>query len=121
MGSKTTCAPACLARLAVLSVELLSTTIISDVKQGLEFATSDAEMDCRQRAIRRSSLNAGMTIERCMEHGMLVLTGETATTLENMIVREKDMYDMHRNVPHRYVRIHGLYRGNVGIGTVHSP
>src|ERR1022692_4071222 len=74
MGSKTTCAPACLARLAVLSVELLSTTIISDVKQGLEFATSDAEMDCKQRAIRRSSLNAGMTIERCMEQWMLVCT-----------------------------------------------
>src|ERR1700693_4789487 len=102
MGSNTTCAPACLARLAVLSVELLSTTIISDVKAGVEFATSDAATDCRQRGIRRSSLNAGMIIERCMEQWMLVCTVETAIILENMVVREKDMYDMHRNVPHRY-------------------
>jgi hypothetical protein len=37
------------------------------VKPGERFALSDAVMDWKQRSIRRSSLNAGMTMERCME------------------------------------------------------
>jgi hypothetical protein len=48
---------------AVLSVELLSTTIISDVNPDVRLAVREVEIDCRQRSIRRSSLKAGMTIE----------------------------------------------------------
>src|SRR4029077_3528452 len=44
--------------------------MISDVKEGVRLAASDAEMECRQRSIRRSSLKAGMTIERCIRTGV---------------------------------------------------
>jgi hypothetical protein len=51
--------------------------MISDVKPKVRLATSEVEIDCRQCSIRRSSLKAGMIIERCMGKWIPVYGVET--------------------------------------------
>src|SRR5437773_6706125 len=63
MGSKTTLAPAARANSAVLSFELLSQTMISVSHPRSRKTSAAALMCCRVSAMRRSSLNAGITIE----------------------------------------------------------
>ena len=52
---------------------------------------------------------------------MLVCSVDTAIILGSMVVREKDMEGIHRNLSHRHLRVHGLFRGDVGISTLKSP
>src|SRR5438046_2774595 len=67
MGSKTTWTPALLAISAVPSVELLSTTMISDSKSERALARKADERCCTQLAMPLTSLKAGMMTESFME------------------------------------------------------
>src|SRR5205823_1411106 len=68
MGSKRTLAPRFRAISAVASVELLSTTMISDSKSERALARKADERCCRQFPMLLASLKAGMITDSFMEH-----------------------------------------------------